>query len=134
MIDFFLPAAYVSTSYLAQETFCFSLADVAEDIEFMKSFFKFEFVYDNEVSNEALIAKVLETFEQMGWLHRISGDDQPYILAHKGLRAAQAFHGLLRNYFEGYWLVLRAFRYLQKKPYTEKDFSKKVLSLSGRKP
>jgi glycerol-3-phosphate O-acyltransferase len=33
---------------------------------------------------------------------------------------------------EGYWLVLRAFRYLQKQPYSEKDFIKKVLSLGQK--
>ncbi len=62
----------------------------------------------------------------------MNAGDQPFILAHKGLRAAHAFHGLLQNYFEGYWLVLRAFRYLQKKPYSEKDFVKKVSDLGQK--
>lgn len=132
IIHFLLPAAYVSTSILAQQTFRFSVRQVLEDITFMKNFFKFEFVYDNELSDEKLAADVLETFADMGFLHRISEGDQPYILAHKGLRAAHAFHGLLRNYFEGYWLVLRGLRYLQKNEYTEKDFTKKILSLGQK--
>ncbi|GLI35871.1 1-acyl-sn-glycerol-3-phosphate acyltransferase [Desulforhabdus amnigena] len=132
IIHFLLPAAFVSTSILAQDSFRFSLAEVLEDVDFMNNFFKFEFVYDNEVSTEKLVSEVLSTFEAMGWVQRVGEDDKPYILTHKGLRFAHCFHGLLRNYFEGYWLVLRAFRYLQKNPYSEKDFMKKVLSLGQK--
>jgi len=75
---------------------------------------------------------VLDAFEEMGWLHPISQDDHPYILTHKGMKVAHFFHSLLRNYFEGYWLVLRAFRYLQKKSYSDKEFAKKVMSLGHK--
>ena len=132
IIHFLLPAAFVSTSILAQQTFRFSMAQLLEDIAFMKDFFKFEFVYDNEISNEQLVKDVLRTFEEMDWLHRMGEKDQPYVLAHMGLKAAHSLHGLLRNYFEGYWLVLRACRYLSKRPYTEKDFIKKVMGLGQK--
>jgi glycerol-3-phosphate O-acyltransferase len=132
IIHFLLPAAYVSTSILSQQTFRFSVSQVLEDVAFMQNFFKFEFVYDNQLSNEKLVTDVLDTFEKMGWLNLVGEGDQPYILSHRGLRAAHSFHGLVRNYFEGYWLVLRAFRYLQKKPLAEKDFIKKVLTLGQK--
>jgi glycerol-3-phosphate O-acyltransferase len=132
IIHFLLPAAYVATSILAQQTFRFSIAQILEDVAFMKNFFKYEFVFDNELDDEDLIAGVLRIFEQRDWLHRLGESDQPFILSHGGLRTAHAFHGLLRSYFEGYWLVLRAFRYLQKKPYTEKDFMKKVFNLGQK--
>ena len=132
LIHFLISAAYVSSSILAQQTFRFSRAQLLEDIAFMKDFFKFEFVYDNEIANEDLVDGVIGCFERLGWLHRVNGDDQPFILAHKGLKAASAFQGLLQNYFEGYWLVLRAVRYLQKKPYSEKDFLKKVANLGQK--
>ena len=132
IIHFLLPAAYVSTSILSQQTFRFSVGQVLEDVAFMKNFFKFEFVYDNEVDDEKLGRDVLDAFEEMGFLHRVGEGDQPYILAHKGLQAAHAFHGLLRNYFEGYWLVLRGLRYLQKKNIPEKDFIKKILGLGQK--
>jgi glycerol-3-phosphate O-acyltransferase len=134
IIHYLLPAAFVSTSILAQQTFRFSLRQLLEDVAWMKKFFKFEFVYDNELSNEKMVADVLEAFEGMGLVVGMEqgGPDQPYILSHRGLRAAQSFHNLLRNYFEGYWLVLRAFRYLHKKSYTEKDFTKKILALGQK--
>ncbi len=132
IIHFLLPAAYVSTSILAQQTFRFSVSQVLEDVTFMKNFFKFEFVYDNELSDEKLVRDVLHIFEDLGFLHRMGEGDQPFILAHKGLRASHVFHGLLRNYFEGYWLVLRGLRYLQKNGFTEKDFIKKILGLGQK--
>jgi len=132
VIHFLLPAACVSTSILAQQTFRFSVAQVLEDVAFMKNFFKYEFVYDNEIGNEDLVREVLDIFEKMGLLHRVESNDRPFLLSHKGLKAAYAFHGLLRNYFEGYWVVLRSFRYLHKKPYSEKEFLKKVLNLGQK--
>lgn len=132
IIHFMLPAAFVSTSVLAQETFQFSLAQVTEDVDFMTNFFKYEFVYDNEISTEKLIGGVLENFEAMGWVKQVGGNDEPYQLTSRGLRAANLFHGLIRNYLEGYWLVLRALKFLQKSPYNEKDFLKKVLSLGQK--
>lgn len=132
LIHFLLPAAFVSTSILAQQTFRFSMEQVLEDVAFLKDFFKFEFVYDNELGNDRLVREVLDAFVELEWLHPMGEGDQPYILAHKGLRAAHTFHSLLRNYLEGYWLVLRAFRYLQKRPYTEKDFTKKILTMGQK--
>lgn len=133
IIHFLLPAAYVATSILAQQTFRFSVSQTLEDVIFMKNFFKFEFVYDNELSDEKLLGNVFDIFEKLEFLTRIGeGGDQPFILAHSGLRACHAFHGLLRNYFEGYWLVLRGLRYLQKNSFSEKDFMKKLLSLGQK--
>jgi glycerol-3-phosphate O-acyltransferase len=132
IIHFFLPLAFVSTSILAQQSFHFDLSQIFEDSAFITHFFKYEFVYDNDISNEKMVRDVLEVFERMNWLNRAEEDDSSYVLTHEGLKVAQAFHGLLRNYFEGYWLVLRAFRYLQKKPYAEKEFTKKILSLGEK--
>ncbi|SPF40746.1 Glycerol-3-phosphate acyltransferase [Syntrophobacter sp. SbD1] len=132
IIHFLLPAAYVSTSILSQQTFRFSVSQVLEDVTFTKNFFKFEFVYDNELSDKKLVREVLQVFEDLGFLHRVGEGDQPFILAHKGLRASHAFHGLLRNYFEGYWLVLRGLRYLQKNGFSEKDFIKKIFGLGHK--
>jgi glycerol-3-phosphate O-acyltransferase len=134
IIHFLLPAAFVSTSILAQQTFRFSMAQLLEDTAFMAKFFKFEFVYDNELSKERMVTEVLEAFAAMGLVVATEqgASDQPYVLTHRGMQAAHSFHNLVRNYFEGYWVVLRAFRYLHKKPYSEKDFMKKILTLGQK--
>lgn len=133
IIHFFLPASFVATSILRQETFRFSLGDILEDLAFMKDFFKYEFVYDMDVRDHQMAKQLLNVFERLGWLRSLDpAEDQPYMLTHRGLMAVQAFHGLIRNFFETYWLVLRSLRYVQKKPYSEKDLIKKVLS-TGQK-
>ena len=68
----------------------------------------------------------------MGFVSRLGEGDQPYILTHNGQKAAHSFHGLIRSTFEGYWLVLRAFRYLQKKPWSDRDFVRKVMDLGQK--
>ena len=73
LIHFLIPAAFVSSSILAQQTFRFSRAQLLEDVAFMKDFFKFEFVYDNEIDNEDLVDGVIECFERLDWLHRVNG-------------------------------------------------------------
>ncbi|SMC20572.1 glycerol-3-phosphate acyltransferase [Desulfacinum hydrothermale DSM 13146] len=129
VIHFLLPAAFVSTSILSQETFRFSLSQILEDMAFMKDLFKYEFVYDMDVRDTQLGKRVLDIFERLGWLRHLEpAEDQPYLLTHRGLTAAHALHGLIRNFFETYWLVLRCMRYVEKKPYTEKDFVKKILA------
>jgi len=133
IIHFLLPAVQVATSVLAQETFRFSLAQVLEDMAFMKDFFKFEFVYDAEVSDYQQVRKVLDIFEEQGWLRRLEpGEDKPYLMTHKGLQVAQSLSGLLRCTFEGYWVVLRSLHYLEKRPYQQKEFVKKILA-TGQK-
>jgi glycerol-3-phosphate O-acyltransferase len=138
IIHFLLPAAFVSTAILAQQTFRFSMAQLREDITFIKKFFKFEFVYDNELSNEKMVEDVLQAFASLGLVVPTDQNsaalptDQPFVLTHQGMQAAHSFHNLVRNYFEGYWVVLRAFRYLHKKHPTEKDFLKKIITLGQK--
>lgn len=132
MIHFLLPACFVATSILSQQTFRFSVVQIVDDVATMKDLFKYEFVYDNDLSNEQLVVDVLEAFERLEWLYVRGEGDQPYALAHKGHKAAQTFHNLIRNYFEGYWLVLRASRYLHKKSFSERDFIKKVMNMGQK--
>ncbi|MDY6909201.1 MAG: 1-acyl-sn-glycerol-3-phosphate acyltransferase [Thermodesulfobacteriota bacterium] len=133
IIHFLLPAAFVSTSILAQETFRFSLSQVLEDLAFMKDFFKYEFVYDMDLRDHQLAKGVLNVFEALGWIRHLEpGEDYPYMMTHSGLHATQAFRGLIRDYFEAYWVVLRSTRYLQKRSYTEKDFLKKILDMGQK--
>jgi len=132
IIHYWLPALFVGTSIVSRQSFHLEVESILEDVTFLKDFFKYEFVYDNDVTDERLVEGVLETFEKMDWLKRDEESRDRFVLNHRGLKVAQSFHGLLRNYLEGYWLVLRSFRYLQKRPYTEKDFLKKVLAQGDR--
>ncbi|MFP3869492.1 MAG: 1-acyl-sn-glycerol-3-phosphate acyltransferase [Syntrophobacteria bacterium] len=132
MIHFLLPAAYVSTAILAKETFEFDLEGIENDLRFFRNFFKFEFVYDAEDDLQETIGQVLSYFTSQGFIVPGNNHQGTYRISHQGLKALSSFANLLRNYFEAYWIVLRATKYLAKKPYSERDFSKKVKSLATR--
>lgn len=132
MIHFLLPAAYVSTSILAKESFEFNLEGVEEDLKFFRDFFKFEFVYDADENLRETIEQVLSYFTSQGFVAPTDGQRSTYRISHRGLKALSSFANLLRNYFEAYWIVLRATRYLAKKPYSDRDFMKKVNSLANK--
>jgi glycerol-3-phosphate O-acyltransferase len=132
IIHFLLPAAYVSSAILAKEAFEFNLEGIEDDLLFFRNFFKFEFVYDADENLAETIDKVLSYYTSQGFVTRVNAQDNTYRITHQGLIALSCFAGLLKSYFESYWIVLRATKYLANKTLTEKDFIKKVNSLGNK--
>ncbi len=50
----------------------------------------------------------------------------------KGKIKLKSFAGLIHNYLESCWIVLRSCLYLKKTPHTEKDWLKKIRALGDR--
>jgi glycerol-3-phosphate O-acyltransferase len=132
IIHFLLPAAYISSAILAKEAFEFNLEGIEDDLLFFRNFFKFEFVYDADENLAETIDKVLSYYTSQGFVTRVKTQDNTYRITHQGLIALSCFAGLLKSYFESYWIVLRATKYLANKTLTEKDFIKKVNSLGNK--
>ena len=76
--------------------------------------------------------QVLAYYISQGFVTRANSHKNTYRISHQGLKALSCFASLLRSYFESYWIVLRATKYLSKKPYSEKDFLKKITSLGNK--
>jgi glycerol-3-phosphate O-acyltransferase len=132
IIHFLLPAAYIASAILAKEAFEFNLEGIEDDLLFFRNFFKFEFVYDADENIAETIDKVLAYYTSQGFVKRVESQDNTYRITHQGLKALSCFAGLLKSYFESYWIVLRATKYLSKKTLSEKDFMKKVNSLGNK--
>jgi glycerol-3-phosphate O-acyltransferase len=132
IIHFLLPAAYIASAILAKEAFEFNLEGIEDDLLFFRNFFKFEFVYDADENIAETIGKVLAYYTSQGFVKRVESRDNTYRITHQGLKALSCFAGLLKSYFESYWIVLRATKYLSKKTLSEKDFMKKVNSLGNK--
>jgi glycerol-3-phosphate O-acyltransferase len=132
IIHFLLPAAYIASAILAKEAFEFNLEGIEDDLLFFRDFFKFEFVYDADENLAETIDKVLAYYTSQGFVNRVQTQDNTYRITHQGLKALSCFAGLLKSYFESYWIVLRATKYLTKKTLTEKDFMKKVNTLGNK--
>ena len=132
MIHWLLPAAYISSAILTKEAFTFDLEGIEDDLLFFRDFFKFEFVYDADENLKETIDQVLSYFTTQGFITKENSQENTYRISHQGLKALSCFTGLLRSYFESYWIVLRATKYLSKKSYSEKDFLKKITSLGNK--
>jgi glycerol-3-phosphate O-acyltransferase len=132
IIHFLLPAAYIASAILAKEAFEFNLKGIEDDLLFFRNFFKFEFVYDADENLAETIDKVIAYYTSQGFVKRVESQNNTYRITHQGLKALSCFAGLLKSYFESYWIVLRATKYLTKKTLSEKDFMKKVNSLGNK--
>ena len=132
MIHFLLPAAYISSAILAKEAFEFDLVGIEEDLNFFRDFFKFEFVYDADENLTETINQVIAYYVSQDFIYKSENQEDTYRISHQGLKALSCFASLLRSYFESYWIVLRATKYLAKKPCSEKDFLKKINSLGNK--
>ncbi len=132
VVHFLLPAAYVSSAILAKEAFEFDLEGIEEDLDFFRDFFKFEFVYDDDEKVVETINRVIGYCVSQGFITPVDNREKTYRISHQGLKALSCFATLLRSYFESYWIVLRATKYLSKKPYSERDFLKKINSLGNK--
>jgi glycerol-3-phosphate O-acyltransferase len=132
IIHFLLPAAYISSAVLAKEAFEFNLDGIEEDLLFFRNFFKFEFVYDADENLEETIDEVLAYYMSQGFVTSMRSQENTYRITHQGLKILSCFASLLKSYFESYWIVLRATKYLVSATLTEKDFLKKVNSLGNK--
>ncbi|UCG13154.1 MAG: 1-acyl-sn-glycerol-3-phosphate acyltransferase [Deltaproteobacteria bacterium] len=132
LIHFLLPAAYVSTAILAKQAFDFDLSGIEEDLYFFRDFFKFEFVYDADEDLEVTVEEVLNYCISRGFIIALNNQQNTYRISHQGLKALSCFASFLRSYFESYWIVLRATKYLAKKPYSDRDFLKKISVLGNK--
>jgi len=132
IIHFLLPAAYISSAILAKEAFEFNLEGIEEDLVFFRNFFKFEFVYDADENLGETIDAVLAYYTSQGFVTRLRTGENIFRITHHGFKMLSCFASLLKSYFESYWIVLRATKYLANKTLTEKDFLKKVNSLGNK--
>jgi glycerol-3-phosphate O-acyltransferase len=132
IIHFLLPAAYFSSAILSKESFEFDLTGIEEDLVFFRNFFKFEFGYDADENLRDTIEQLLSFYMAQGFVTASESQEGTYHISHPGLKALSAFSSLLRSYVESYWIVLKATKYLSKKPYNDRDFMKKINSLGNK--
>jgi glycerol-3-phosphate O-acyltransferase len=132
IIHFFLPAAYISSAILTKEAFEFDLQGIEDDLIFFRDFFKFEFVYDADENLKETIDQVIAYYMSERFIIEVNSQESRFRITRQGLIVLTCFASLLRSYFESYWIVLRATKYLTKKSYSEKDFLKKITSLGNK--
>jgi glycerol-3-phosphate O-acyltransferase len=131
ILHFFLPAALVSLSILARQGFEFERAQILEDYAFLQDFFRNEFIFSDH-DLESQVNETLEYFTSRGVLVNLDPQEATYTLSASGLKDLAYFANLMYNYLESYWIVFRSIKYLQKKPRSEKEFSKRIQSIGQK--
>lgn len=131
IIHFFLPASLVALAILARQGFEFDREQVLADYEFLKDFFKNEFIFE-VVESKSKVEEILAYFNSRGVIINLDPQAASYTLSASGLKELAYLANILYNYCESYWIVFRSIKYLQKKPRSEREFLKRIQSIGNK--
>jgi len=133
ILHFFLPVCFVAQSILISQDDDIVVQSLEDDYQFFKRLFWNEFIFDIERSD---LDDVHDVLDYLYASDMISEDDarskERITVRAKGRSTLAPFAGLIQNYIESYWVVIRGCNYLKKTPLTEKDLLKKLNNLGVR--
>jgi len=135
ILHYFVPACFLAASVALHREDVLSLQEIMEDYRFFKKMFRHEFIFDDRVDDLDEIREVLLYLSQKGMVSISGGEAGGFAsieVKGKGKRNLIPFAGLIRNYIESYWVVVRACAYLARGSMPEKDFLKKIRGLGER--
>lgn len=133
ILHFFVPLSFVATSILSTNEDTVSLYQIMEDYKFFKRLFKNEFIFDDKVDDVEEVNHVLNYMHDRGMISGEERGSEAWIeVRGKGRLSLRPFAGLIHNYIESYWVVIRGCSYVKKRPKAERDFNKKIQQLGTR--
>jgi len=133
ILHYFLPLSFLATSMLSYPSDAVSLEQIVEDYRFLKRLFRHEFIFDDRQDDVIDVNDTLSYLHDRGVISPLSTAEGTH-LEIKGLGRYQLEHfaGLIENYFESYWVVIRGCAYLRKGPRSERVWMKNLLKLGTR--
>jgi len=133
ILHFFLPLAFAASSILSYREDAIPLMNLMEDYRFFKRVFRREFIFDSRKDDAEEIREVLSYLYGRRMIVGEERNGEAWIEASgRGRRALRPFAGLIHNYIESYWVVMRAASALRKAPKSGKDFNKLVLKMGAK--
>ena len=109
------------------------LTQIMEDYRFLKKIFLHEFIFDEKKDDLDEVNNVLTYLHNRGMIIGEECNEQAWIeVKGKGRTHLTPFAGLISNYIESYWVVVRGCSYLRKEPLPEKDLIKKIQGLGDK--
>ncbi len=133
ILHFFVPISFVATSILSTSEDRVSLYRIMEDYKFFKRLFKNEFIFDDKVDDVEEVNQVLNYLHDRGMIAGEERGSEAWIeVKGRGRRNLGPYAGLIHNYIESYWVVIRGCSYLKKRAKAERDFNKKIQQLGTR--
>ncbi len=133
ILHFFVPLCFVATSMVNSNEDVMSLTRIMGDYKFIKRLLWNEFIFDERKDDVDEVNDVLAYLDNRKMIVPFERDGQVWIeVKGKGKTKLKPFAGLIHNYLESCWIVLRSCLYLKKTPHAEKDWLKKIRTLGDR--
>jgi glycerol-3-phosphate O-acyltransferase len=133
ILHFFLPVSFVATSILATPEDMLPLNRIRDDYAFFKRLFRHEFIFDDQKEDLEEVRETLSYLRDKGMIAGFDREEKPWIeVKGRGRTDLLPFGGLIHNYMESYWVVIRGCYYLRKGAKEERDWLKYIRGLGAR--
>ncbi len=133
ILHYFLPLSFVATSMLSYPSDVISLNQIMEDYQFLKRLFWHEFIFDDRQDDSREVNEALSYLHDRGMVTLQSVTEGAWLeIKGRGRTQLQHFAGLIENYLESYWVVIRGCAYLRKGPRSEREWTKNIMKLGTR--
>ncbi|MCX5827484.1 MAG: 1-acyl-sn-glycerol-3-phosphate acyltransferase, partial [Deltaproteobacteria bacterium] len=135
ILHFFLPLSFVATSMLAHPEDDIPLGLILDDYRFLKRLFWNEFIFDQEREDGEDVNGALSYLHNRGMIaveRRGENGDACFEVKGRGRTNLRPFAGLIENYIQSYWIVIRACAYLRKGPKSEREWLKNIHKLGSK--
>jgi glycerol-3-phosphate O-acyltransferase len=133
ILNYFLPISFVAQSVLSNEDDMVPLTQIIEDYRFFKKLFHREFIFDQTKGDLDEVDEALAYLHNRGMIAGEERNEKAWIeVKGKGRMHLRPFAGLVSNYIESYWVVVRGASSLRKGPLQKKDLIKKIHGLGAK--
>ncbi len=133
ILHYFIPVSFVATSMLSSDEDMIPLNQILMDYRFLKRLFWREFIFDDQKDDLDEVNDVLAYLNSRGMIAGFERDGKAWIeVKGRGRINLMPFAGLIHNYFESYWVVMRGCVYLKKGAKQEKDWLKNIQRLGAK--
>ena len=131
ILHFFIPIGFVATSLLSSHEDLMPMNRIVKDYQFLKRLLWNEFIFDDKKDDLDEVNDVLSYLNNRGMISGLEQDGQALVeVKGRGRVNMMPFAGLIRNYMESYWVVIRGCQYLKKGAMQEKDWMRKIQRLA----
>ena len=133
ILHYFLPVSFVATAILTSSEDMVPINRICDDYSFFKRLFRHEFIFDDQKSDLEEVREVLTYLRDRGMIAGFDKDEKAWIeVKGRGRTSLHPFAGLIHNYMESYWVVVRGCYHLRKGPKAERDWLKNIRGLGVR--
>lgn len=133
ILHFFLPICFVATSMVKNHEDVIALAKIMGDYKFLKWLLWNEFIFDETRDDVEEVHDVLAYLCERSMIVTAEREGDVWVeIKSRGGAKLKSFAGLIHNYLESCWIVIRSLVYLKKKPLTQKEWLARIRPLGDR--